>query len=287
MQSVTPEHFKNIDVAFFTALPEFTRARWQMAKAAGAAIVDLSYALEEQPGARLRAPWIEHELGTAPAAELEPGPVVVAHPAAVAVGLLLLRAAKVGAVRTAAVTILEPASERGRRGMDELHEQTVNLLSFQKLPTEVFGTQVAFNLVARYGEESQPALESIEHRIRQHIRRLAAGRAFLPALSLLQAPIFHGHVFSLYLEMQEAVTEAGLSHALAGEHVALMRPGDDPPSNVAAAGQEQVQVWLRRDPDRDHAFWIWAAADNLRVMALNAVECAEQLVMARPKGKIQ
>ena len=38
--------------------------------------------------------------------------------------------------------------------MDELHEQTVNLLSFQQLPKKIFDVQVAFNMVARYGEQS-------------------------------------------------------------------------------------------------------------------------------------
>ena len=40
--------------------------------------------------------------------------------------------------------------------MDELHEQTVNLLSFQQLPKTVFDAQVAFNLLDRYGEKSLP-----------------------------------------------------------------------------------------------------------------------------------
>jgi len=54
----------------------------------------------------------------------------------VALALLLLRARKAGEIRTALATVFEPASERGRRGMDELHEQTVNLLNFQQMPTE-------------------------------------------------------------------------------------------------------------------------------------------------------
>ncbi len=287
VQSVAPEHFAGIDVAFFTSEPEFTRSHWQMAKAAGSAIVDLSYALEEQPEARLRAPWVEHELRSAPAAELEPAPVVVAHPAATVIALLLMGAARAGAVLTAAVSVFEPASERGRRGMDELHEQTVNLLSFQKLPTEVFGSQLAFNLVARYGDESRPTLESVESRIRRHLQKIVSGRVPMPSLMLLQAPIFHGHVFCLYLEMEQAIAESDLSNALAGEHVALMRPGEEAPSNVSAAGQELIQALLRRDPEHQHAFWLWAAADNLRVTARNAIECAEQMVLARPKGKIQ
>ncbi len=287
VQSVAPEHFENVDVAFFASDPEFTRKHWRIAKRAGAAIVDASYALEERDGAQLRAPWIERELRTGPAAELEPAPMVVAHPAAVVIGLLLSRAARAGAIRTAAVSIFEPASERGRRGMDELHEQTVNLLSFQKLPTEVFGSQLAFNLIARYGEESRPTLESVEARIREHLRRITAGRVLAPALTVLQAPIFHGHAFSIYLEMEHSTAEGDLSSALAGEHVSVMRVAEDTPSNVSAAGQEQVQALLRRDPDHDHAFWIWAAGDNLRILALNAIECAEQMLVARPKGKIQ
>ncbi len=287
VQSVAPEQFANVDVAFFTAEPGFTRKHWQMAKRAGAAIVDMSYALDEQAGAELRAPWIERELRTRPAAELEPAPMVVAHPAAIVTALLLLRAAQAGAIRTVAISMFEPASERGRRGMDELHEQTVNLLSFQKLPTEVFGSQLAFNLIARYGEESQPTLESIESRIRQHLRRITSGRVLTPSLTLLQAPIFHGHAFSLYLEMEKPMAEGDLRSALTGEHVSVVRLAEDTPSNVSAAGQEQIQALLRRDADHDHAFWIWAAADNLRILALNAIECAEQMLVARPKGKIQ
>ena len=32
---------------------------------------------------------------------------------------------------------------------------------------------------------------------------------------------------------------------------------------------------------------VWAAADNLRVAATNAVECAETMTPTRPRGKIQ
>ena len=54
-------------------------------------------------------------------------------------------------------TVFEPASEHAQKGMDELHEQTVNLLSFQQLPKNIFDTQVAFNMVSRYGEQATPA----------------------------------------------------------------------------------------------------------------------------------
>ncbi len=72
--------------------------------------------------------------------------------------------------------------------MDELHEQTVNLLSFQQLPKGVFDSQVAFNLLDRYGEHSLPSLESVESRIQRHFRSLVGDRVTVPSLMLLQAP---------------------------------------------------------------------------------------------------
>ena len=87
--------------------------------------------------------------------------------------------------------------------MDELHQQTVNLLSFQPLPKDVFDAQVAFNMVARYGQKSQPALDSVEARILASLpARLPAPMPAQPSLMLLQAPIFHGHALALFLEME-------------------------------------------------------------------------------------
>ena len=108
------------------------------------------------------------------------------------------RASKTGAIRSAAATIFEPASEQGQRGMDELHQQTVNLLSFQTLPKDVFDTQVAFNMVARYGQNSKLSLDSLEQRVRRHYQKLAGTEAPLPALMVVQPPVFHGHGLAIF-----------------------------------------------------------------------------------------
>ena len=48
--------------------------------------------------------------------------------------MLALRSQEAGKIlRMVATVLAEPASENGQKGMDELHEQTVNLLSFQEL----------------------------------------------------------------------------------------------------------------------------------------------------------
>ena len=84
--------------------------------------------------------------------------VVPAHPAALALVLLMERLQQAAQVRTAAATILLPASEFGRAAMDELHQQTVSLLSFQNMPRAVFDTQVAYNTLASFGESATASL---------------------------------------------------------------------------------------------------------------------------------
>ncbi|HEY4961577.1 MAG TPA: Asd/ArgC dimerization domain-containing protein [Candidatus Limnocylindrales bacterium] len=287
IQSVLPEHMENVDFTFFASDENFTRNTWSMAKKAGSDIIDLSYGLEGEPDVAIRAPWVEREIGTVPAVSLAGAPVRIAHPAAMVLAVLLLRAQKVSKIIRAVATAFEPASERGKRGMDELHEQTVNLLSFQQLPKSVFDTQVAFNMVDHYGEKSAPSLETIEQRIQRHFKSIVHGKVDVPSLMLLQAPIFHGHAFSLYIEMERQAKVDELTGALAGEHVDVSQGGEDSPSNVNAAGQEHIQVYVRRDPVRENGFWLWAASDNLRIAALAAVECAESLVAGRPRGTVQ
>jgi aspartate-semialdehyde dehydrogenase len=287
IQSVRAEQFEHVDFTFFASDADCTRKNWKRARDAGSAIIDLSAALEDEAGASVRSLWIERERGLVAPPELQPGPCVTAHPAAIALALLLLRAAKAGVIRRAVATVFEPASEHGQRGMDELHQQTVNLLSFQPLPKDVFDAQVAFNMLSRYGQKSHPTLDSAESRILRHYRKIAGEQAPEPALMLLQAPIFHGHALAVFLEMENAVDAAALSQALAGDHVAIPPTEEDAPSNVSSAGQGDIQLTLKKDPAQPNGIWLWAAADNLRISALTAVDCAESMAATRPTGKIQ
>ncbi|MFZ0318702.1 MAG: Asd/ArgC dimerization domain-containing protein [Candidatus Sulfotelmatobacter sp.] len=288
IQSVRTEQFTNTDFTFFAADAECTRQNWKRARDAGSAIIDLSSALEEESGATVRSLWIERQRGEKWQPELQPAPCVVAHPAAVVLALLLLRARKAGAIRNVAATIFEPASEQGQKGMDELHQQTVNLLSFQSLPKDVFDVQVAFNMVARYGSNSKLSLDTLEERIRRHYRKLAGADAPQPAIMVLQPPVFHGHALSIFLEMEQKADQEQVTEALAGDHVTLAGAEDDSqPSNVNTAGQSNIMVSLKKEFSNSRGIWLWAAIDNLRVAAVTAVECAESMIATRPVGKIQ
>ena len=291
IQNVTRSSFDKVDIVFFAGDSNFTRKHWSAAKSAGCAIVDSSYALETDAGIPIRSPWIDRELEEqvveVAKLDLETTAVITAHPAAVMLGLLLYRAQKTGSVRSSTVTCFEPVSEHGKQGMDELHRQALNLLSFQEMPKEIFDVQVAFNMLSRFGDEAKTSLDASAQRIAKHLKAITRFRLEMPALQLLHAPTFHSQTAAVYLELDRKVSAEDFALALKGEHVQIISADDDAPSNVTASGQDDILITVRADAAREKGLWVWAAADNLRISAITAAECALALGATRPTGKIQ
>jgi aspartate-semialdehyde dehydrogenase len=292
IQRIEPTSFERADFVFFTGTEDVTRKHWQKALAAGANILDMSYALDQEPNVLVRAPWVREEMNGSSnqgVPDLRTPAIVPAHPAAVVLALLLARLKRAGAVRSAWATILEPASEHGRAAMDELHQQTVTLLSFQTLPREIYDAQVAFNCVPVLGENAKINLAEIDARIRRHYAVLSGGRLAQVGIQLIHAPVFHGHNFSLAVELEKPVSLEKIEATLTGEHVDVVLSDEDAPTNLSSAGQEDVLVRVRSE-DGEHQIqrlWIWASTDNLKIAALNTVACATELRRLRPLGKVQ
>ena len=288
VEPVAADSFERMDFVFFAGDSEAATTHWESARKSGASIIDLTAALEDERGVLVRAPWVREEIKAGDDGQslnLETTAVVAAHPAAVMLALVAARVQRSMPIRSLAATLVEPASQQGSAGMDELHQQTVNLLSFQSLPKEQFDAQVAFNVLPALGEGAKVSLLSIEEQIVRHYGLVGSGRLPKLDLELIQAPVFHGYVASVLIELEQETTGGDLERALAGEWVDVISQGFDPPSNLSAAGQEDIMVQVKGD--RGRRFWLWLAADNLKLAALNGIACANELKRLRPRGKVQ
>ena len=269
---LTAQSLTGSRVAFLVGSEASSRRALKLNPPEGPVLIDLTGALEDQPHARLRAPSAE------PTRSLpEPGLIpVIAHPAAVACAMLLAALSRIAEVRKSIIHVFEPASERGKKGLDELRQQTVGVLSFQKLKMDVFDAQLGFNLLARYGEEAIEPLEGVEERILRHVASLLAlyPAIPMPSLRLIQAPVFHGHSFSAWVEFDENPGPAALAEGLSAAGFDV-RP-DDPPTNVSIAGISGLSVGaITVDPNQPRACWMWMVSDNLRLSAENALAVAK------------
>ena len=278
IQAVRSEQFRKCRFHFLRFRRASTRKSWKGARDAGTDIIDFSAALEDEPGATC-ARWDRARTRTDPSTRVTTRTVHDRASRSCTLALLLLRARKTAMVRRPVATVFEPASEHGQKGMDELHQQTVNLLSFQPLPKDVFDAQVAFNMLARYGPNTQP-----RHWIPSRAASSATterSREMAPDISLLlaQAPIFHG--YALAFRWRSTIGRSQHFHAvLVGDHVTL-RFRRRRPSNVTPPDNRIFFCRSKATPRNRTVFGCGPHRQSANQRHC-AVECAESMAAARP-----
>ena len=283
IQALEPAALENVDVAIF-ADAGMLREHGRTARQMGVAVVDATGTLDFAPSAPVRSPLVAEG---APL-DLEVSVVRVAHPVASMLALVLGHADRAGAIRSAFATVLQPASESGRSGVDELQQQAVSLLSFQPVPKEQFDAQVAFNLLPVLGEGAGISLAAVQARIVKDFRTLTSSKHADPVLQIVQTPVFHGFAVSLFVEFEQPLTLEALSAALRSEHLSHANEDSDPPSNLSSAGEDKVLLRVRpASNDEGTRFCLWMTADNLKLTARTAVACALELTRMRPIGTVQ
>ena len=311
IQKIEEATLEGLDFVFFAGERAQTLEYWQIARRNGATIIDLSRALADEPGAMTWSPWLSEAGAASTTPDLHTTVVIPAYGASMMLALVgdRLRAAGLEA-RLFAATLLLPASEFGRAGVDELHRQTVSLLSFQSIPQETFEAQVAYNVLGAFGTEAKISLEEEQASVMGQYARLSGGGLPELAVQVVQVPVFHGYTISVFVELGTPASVSAVEQALAGTRMRILPErviataeklsgagdeGDEEaddnsaPSNLAAAGQEDIlaRVMAAGGNDRGTRFWLWMAADNLRLATAAAVESALHMRRLRPQGKVQ
>lgn len=196
-----------------------------------------------------------------------PGSVLVSpHPAVILLAHLL-HPLKDLRPESAVATVIQPVSLFDNAGLEDLFDQTRNILAMSgQKPSSLFGTQLAFNVIPT-AADAQPLAETLQKVIGD-----------LPvSIQVMQGGIFHSLAVSLHLRFAETTTPQALRKAFnrhpyleVAEHPKRLGPID------AAAHEKVLFGTLRKD--EAGGFWLWAVMDNLtRGGALNAVEIIEAI----------
>ena len=163
-------------------------------------------------------------------------------------------------------TLIQPASVQGDAGVQELFEQTREIVAMiGRKATSVYGAQLSFNLLPT-ASETLPLSELLQ--------KIVPETPPIP-LQVLQGGIFHGLAASLYVRFGGSANPKAIHKALkANPYIELAKdPGHLGPIDSAAS--DKVILGAVR-ADASGGFWFWAVMDNLtRGMALNAIEVAE------------
>ncbi len=260
VQPLSPEQLDGVDLMFVCGAYDAASPPWA---AAGESATTILISPETSPAGSI--PIVSGvNLETATTG----GVLVSPHPAVVLLALLLhpLRPLR---LTEASAWLVQPATMRGRAGMDELMAQTRGLLVFSdERPTDVFGQQLAFNLLPT-GQAAAPLANEVASLL---------GGDVTPAIEIVQGAVFHSFTASVLVGFEEDPGAEAIEAAL-GAHPFLELPKPDGapgPSPISAAGSNEVLLGavtpIAGQPGR---YWVRAVMDNLtRGGAVNALEIA-------------
>lgn len=244
-------------------------------------VVDSVNALAEVPGRKLAIPTCENTVRSSSHATLA-SVLASPHPATIVLSKILVRMANRFTVKDCVAQIFFPASELGPRGIEELQKQTLALLSFQKIPQTVFGAQLAFNLLSRLSGKHTAEMAGVESAIRRELHECLPAPIPRPALRPCHAAVFYSLAFSIFVELKERPARDALTTVLSGNGITVRQRGDGAPNPVDVAGSGEIFLdAVTDDPARPGGYWIWAAVDNIRLAAENAVDIAQRSLLPR------
>jgi aspartate-semialdehyde dehydrogenase len=275
IQPVEEGTFSRAKLIFFAGSAAFTERNLPAARDSGAFVIDLSGAALSVDGAGV---WFALD----GLAEGSPRTTLYAVPSApgLVAGRLLDALGRVALSRLS-IVFYRPVSEAGRAGIEELEAQTSQLLSFQSIGQPIFDTQVAFNLLDHYGPASRENLHTVRDRIRREASAAStqSSRKVVPSIHVLHAPVFYGYTFVANSELKPGQTREGLVEVLRKSGFSLEIADSLPLGNVVAAGDPAVHLALPEDdPAQPGTWWLWGAADNIRLPAATAIKLAEKLI---------
>lgn len=260
VQPLSAEQLEGVDLAFFCDLRADSPPSWELA---GEGTTRILVSPETTP-----ADAVPVVAGVNDEAAVRGGLLVSPHPAVVLLSLLLHPLRPLG-LADAAAWLVQPATMRGRRGLDELMMQTRSLLTFSdESPSEVFGSQLTFNLLPTEGSTAA---------LGEQVAALLEGAA-TPTIELVQGAVFHSFSGSLLVGFAEdpggeAIAAALAAHPLIEAHDPAPAAGLGP---IDAAGGSRVIVGpVGPAAGRPGHYWVRAVMDNLtRGGAVNALEIA-------------
>ncbi|HWM89988.1 MAG TPA: Asd/ArgC dimerization domain-containing protein [Thermoanaerobaculia bacterium] len=257
VQRYEPDSLKDVSTVYFCGPIEKNRPLFDDVPP-GAVVVVLSPDATPEDGSPVVA-GVNTEAARAGARLLSP------HPALVLLAHVLAPLRSFQPVDMVA-TLIQPASVQGDPGIQELFEQTREIVAMiGRTATPVYGKQLSFNLLPT-ASETLPLSDLLQ--------KIVPETPPIP-LQVLQGGVFHGLAASLYVRFGGNPNPKAIRKALkANPYIEL---ADDPGhlGPIDSANSDKVILGTVRE-DAAGGFWFWAVMDNLtRGMALNAVEVAE------------
>lgn len=272
--------FDNIDIALFSAGADRSREFAASAVKSGAVVVDNSSAFRMDEGVPLVVPEVNAE-------DAKNHQGIIANPncSTIIMVVAVNPLHQVKKLRRLVASTYQAASGAGAAAMQELENQTRDLLSGKDFSPEKFVHQIAFNLLPHIDMFLENGYTKEEMKMTFESRKIMHLPDLKVSCTCVRVPVPRAHSEALNMEFEEDVTPNEVRAILANAPGVIVKDNvenNEYPMPKDASGIEEVLVGrIRQDCSRDDKRGIdmFISGDQLlKGAALNAVQIAELLV---------
>ncbi|HHW20646.1 aspartate-semialdehyde dehydrogenase [Thermodesulfovibrio thiophilus] len=278
VETLKEDSFVDIDIALFSAGAERSKIWAPIAAKSGCVVIDNS----SQWRMNAEVPLVVPEVN---AHDLKWHKGIIANPncSTIQMVVVLKPIHDVAKIKRVVVTTFQAVSGTGKKAMDELLQQTVDLLNFKDITIQVYPHQIAFNVLPHIDKFLENGYTKEEMKMVNETQKIMGDSSIRVTATTVRVPVFRGHSESVNVETEKKITAHETRELLSkAPGVVVM---DNPEKNeyplpIYASGRDEVFVGrIRDDESIENGINLWVVSDNLRKgAALNAVQIAEELI---------
>lgn len=286
IQEATPESFKGVEIALFSAGGSVSKELGPEAVKHGAIVVDNTSAFRMDASTPLVVPEVNE-------VDLHNHNGIIANPNCSTIQMVVALEPirqKFG-LKKVIVSTYQAVSGAGAAAVEELMEQTQSIINSQEYEPKLLPVksgknhyQIAFNAIPQIDAFGANGYTYEEMKMINETKKIMHLPELKVSATCVRLPVAIGHSESVYFEIEADDVSANDIKVLLKDAPGIVLQ-DDPenqlyPMPANCVGKNDVFVGrIRKDIDEGRGFHMWVVSDNLlKGAAWNSVQIAESLV---------
>jgi aspartate-semialdehyde dehydrogenase len=186
-------------------------------------------------------------------------------------------------IKRVVVTTFQAVSGTGQKAINELMQQTTDLMNFRQIQCNVYPYQIAFNVLPHIDTFLENGYTKEEMKMVNETRKIMGDNSIRLTATTVRVPVFRSHSESLNIETEKKLSPNEVRAILSKAPGVIVYDVPEKsiyPVPLNVAGKDETYVGrIREDESIENGINMWIVADNLRKgAALNAVQIAEKLI---------
>ena len=284
VKELQEDSFKGIDIALFSAGGSISKQLAPIAVKSGCVVIDNSSAWRMDKDVPLIVPEVNPSaLGD------EWGIIANPNCSTIQMVVALKPIHDEYRIRRVVVSTYQSVSGSGQKAMEELEQQSRDVLDGKSAQCNVYPHQIAFNCLPHIDVFLDNGYTKEEIKMVNETRKILEDDSIEVSPTAVRVPVVYSHSEAVNVETEQAMTAKEVKELLSsfpGVSVVDNPEQNEYPLAINASGSGDVLVGrIRSDLTRPNAVNFWVVSDNLlKGAAYNAVQIAELLLKRLDSG---